>query len=78
MEGYHDEYTDQKLTDMDHYVWQVKSNYHELRKAYVAGELPADELAHDMLLVEIHARVLHEELLKFIKHMSDVLGDCHG
>ena len=77
MEGYKDKYVTQAMEYLDYLVWQTNSNFKELKNVYDSKQpLEADELYHDMAIVEAHAADLLSNLVKFRNHMSVVLeGD---
>lgn len=77
MEGYKDKYVTQAIEYLDYLVWQTNSNFKELKNVYDSKQpLEADELYHDMAIVEAHAADLLSNLVKFRNHMSVVLeGD---
>lgn len=80
MEGYKDKYVNQAMEYLDYLVWQTNSNFKELKNVYDSKQpLEADELYHDMAIVEAHAADLFSNLVKFRNHMSVVLeGDEHN
>lgn len=76
MKGYNDKYVTQAMEYLDYLVWQVNSNFSELKRSYDHdSHLAADDLRHDMAIVEVHAHDLLSNLVKFRNHMSVIEGD---